>query len=41
MLIRQGAQSLSIWLEQDVAPVGVMRLAVYQSLEEAKASKNL
>lgn len=41
MLIRQGAQSLSIWLEQNVAPVGVMRLAVNHSLEEVKASKNL
>lgn len=32
MLIRQGAASLAIWLEQEVAPLGVMRLALYSSL---------
>ncbi|MBI3590078.1 MAG: shikimate dehydrogenase [Candidatus Melainabacteria bacterium] len=33
MLIRQGAYSLRIWLEQDIAPLGAMRLAVLQSLK--------
>ena len=31
MLIRQGAASLGIWLEQKVAPHGAMRLAVLQN----------
>ena len=33
MLIRQGAHSLRIWLEQDIAPLGAMRLAVLQSFK--------
>lgn len=32
MLIRQGATSLGIWLEQEVAPLGVMRLALQSML---------
>ena len=34
MLIRQGAASMAIWLGQDIAPLGAMRLALVQSLEE-------
>lgn len=35
MLVRQGAASLAIWLRQEVAPLGAMRLAVMQSQEES------
>ena len=31
MLVRQGAASLGVWLGQDIAPLGAMRLAVLQS----------
>ncbi len=33
MLVRQGAESLNIWLEKDVAPLEIMRNAVLDSLE--------
>ena len=33
MLVRQGAESLNIWLEKDVAPLEIMRNAVVDSLE--------
>ena len=33
MLVRQGAESLNIWLEKDVAPLEIMRNAVLNSLE--------
>ena len=33
MLVRQGAESLNIWLEKEVAPLSVMRMAVLESLE--------
>ena len=32
MLVRQGAESLNIWLEKKVAPLEVMRNAVLESL---------
>ena len=32
MLVRQGAASLNIWLEKEIAPVSVMRMAVLRSL---------
>lgn len=32
MLVRQGAESLSIWLNQDIAPLDVMRNAVLEAL---------
>lgn len=33
MLLRQGAESLNIWLEKDIAPLEIMRNAVMDSLE--------
>ena len=33
MLVRQGAESLNIWLEKDIAPLEIMRNAVLESLE--------
>ena len=33
MLVRQGAESLNIWLEKDVAPLEIMRNAVIDTLE--------
>ncbi len=33
MLVRQGAESLNIWLEKDIAPLEIMRNAVLDSLE--------
>ena len=33
MLVRQGAESLNIWLEKDVAPLEIMRNAVLDTLE--------
>ena len=33
MLVRQGAESLNIWLEKDVAPLEIMRNAVMDTLE--------
>ena len=33
MLVRQGAASLNIWLGKEIAPIGVMRLAVRQFVE--------
>lgn len=38
MLIRQGAASLGIWLSQEVAPLGAMKLAVMQSVETLHAT---
>lgn len=38
MLIRQGAASLGIWLEQGVAPLGVMRLALQSMLAVSEQS---
>ena len=34
MLVRQGAESLNLWLRQDIAPIDVMRNAVLEALEE-------
>ncbi len=34
MLVRQGAESLNIWLNQDIAPIDTMRNAVIEALEE-------
>lgn len=39
MLVRQGAESLNIWLEKDVAPIEVMRNAVLDSLEPITSDK--
>ena len=33
MLVRQGAESLNIWLEKDVAPLEIMRNAVVETLQ--------
>ena len=33
MLVRQGAESLNIWLEKDVAPLEIMRNAVIETLQ--------
>lgn len=33
MLVRQGAKSLNIWLDKEVAPISVMRMAVLNELE--------
>ena len=33
MLVRQGAESLNIWLEKDIAPLEIMRNAVLDTLE--------
>lgn len=38
MLIRQGAASLATWLNQNVAPVGIMRLALNYYFETHKPS---
>lgn len=38
MLVRQGAASLAIWLKQEVAPLGAMRLAVNSSLDVTEPS---
>ncbi len=39
MLVRQGAESLNIWLEKDIAPLEIMRNAVLDTLEPISSNK--